>query len=32
MTTADTTGRVKTPQAGSHFRLPDPPEPMIPTT
>ena len=26
MTTADTTGRVKTPQAGSHFRLPDPPE------
>ena len=26
MTTADTTGRVKTPQADSHFRLPDPPE------
>ena len=26
MTTADTTGRVKTTQAGSHFRLPDPPE------
>ena len=26
MTTADTTGRLKTPQADSPFRLPDPPE------
>ena len=26
MTTADTTGRVKTPQADNPFRLPDPPE------
>ncbi len=26
MTAADTTGRIKTPQADSHFRLPDPPE------
>ena len=26
MTTADTAGRVKTPQSGSHFRFPDPPE------
>ena len=26
MTTADTTGRVKTPKAGKHFRFPDPPE------
>ena len=32
MTTADTTGRVKTPQAGSHFRLPDPRRSEIPTT
>jgi len=26
MTAADTTGRVKTPKAGDHFRFPDPPE------
>ena len=26
MTTADTTGRVKTPKAGNYFRFPDPPE------
>ena len=26
MTTADTTGRVKTPKAGEYFRFPDPPE------
>ena len=26
MTTADTTGRVKTPKTGDHFRFPDPPE------
>ena len=26
MTAADTTGRVKTPKADSHFRFPDPPE------
>ena len=26
MTTADTTGRVRTPKPGGHFRFPDPPE------
>ncbi len=26
MTTADTTGRLKTPKSGDHFRFPDPPE------
>ena len=26
MTAADTTGRIKTPKAGDHFRFPDPPE------